>query len=62
VVTGKAVLDSSPDSKDRMFHAFMERGVGGHGGKAFRKEDLRGMDMIIWEIDVEEITGREGIW
>jgi hypothetical protein len=45
-----------------MFEAFTKKGLGGHGGKQFRREELEKMDMTIWEIEIEEMTGREGIW
>jgi hypothetical protein len=45
-----------------MFESFTARSLKGHGSKAFSREDLEKMEMTIWEIEVEEITGREGIW
>lgn len=59
---GKAKLSSDMEAKARMFDAFTKKGIGGHGGKKFQKEELERMDMTIWEIEVVELTGREGIW
>lgn len=59
---GKAKLSSDIEAKARMFDAFINKGIGGHGGKKFQKEELEHMDMTIWEIEVVELTGREGIW
>jgi hypothetical protein len=36
--------------------------LGGHGGKSFQRQDLERMDMTIWEIVIDELTGREGVW
>jgi len=59
---GKAILSSDAEAKAKMFEAFTKKGLGGHGGKQFRREELEKMDMTIWEIEIEEMTGREGIW
>ena len=45
-----------------MFDAFIEKGLSGHGGKQFQREELEKMDMTIWEINIKEMTGREGVW
>ena len=45
-----------------MFDAFTNKGQGGHGGKKFSREELEKMPMTIWEIEIEEMTGREGVW
>ena len=59
---GKAKLSTDIEAKTRMFDAFINKGIGGHGGKKFQKEELEKMEMTIWEIEVVELTGREGIW
>lgn len=59
---GRARLSSDLESKMRMFDAFIGKDMQGHGGKGFSREDIGQMDMTIWEIEVEELTGREGIW
>ena len=59
---GKAKLSSDIEAKTKMFDAFIKRGIGGHSGKKFQREELERMEMTIWEIEVVEITGREGIW
>jgi len=59
---GTASLSSDVAAKMKMFDIFTQKGIGGHGGKQFRAEDLERMPMTIWEIEVEETTGREGIW
>jgi nitroimidazol reductase NimA-like FMN-containing flavoprotein (pyridoxamine 5'-phosphate oxidase superfamily) len=62
IAYGKARLSSDPEARRRMFESFTARSLKGHGSKAFSREDLEKMEMTIWEIEVEEITGREGIW
>lgn len=62
LVFGKASLSSDLEAKKRMFDAFTGKGLQGHGGKQFQREDLEKMPLIIWEIEIEEITGREGLW
>ena len=59
---GKAKLSSDIEAKARMFDAFINKGIGGHGDKKFQREELERMEMTIWEIEVVEMTGREGIW
>ena len=59
---GKAKLSYDIEAKARMFDAFIKKGIGGHGGKKFQKEELEHMEMTVWEIEVVELTGREGIW
>jgi nitroimidazol reductase NimA-like FMN-containing flavoprotein (pyridoxamine 5'-phosphate oxidase superfamily) len=61
-VFGTAKLSDSVDAKQKMFDAFTEKGQGGHGGKKFQREELEKMDMTIWEINIVEMTGREGVW
>jgi nitroimidazol reductase NimA-like FMN-containing flavoprotein (pyridoxamine 5'-phosphate oxidase superfamily) len=62
IAYGKARLSSDREAKRRMFESFTARDLQGHGGKAFSREDLEKMEMTIWEIEVEEMTGREGLW
>ena len=62
IVFGTARLSDSVQAKQTMFDAFTEKGQGGHGGKKFSREELEKMDMTIWEINIKEITGREGVW
>ena len=45
-----------------MFDAFTKKSQGGHAGKKFSREELERMHMTIWEIKIEELTGREGVW
>jgi nitroimidazol reductase NimA-like FMN-containing flavoprotein (pyridoxamine 5'-phosphate oxidase superfamily) len=59
---GGCQLSDSVEAKQRMFDAFTSKGLGGHGGKKFSREELERMPMTIWEIEVTEMTGREGIW
>ena len=61
-VFGTARLSDSFVAKQKMFDAFTEKGQGGHGGKKFSREELGKMEMTIWEINIKEITGREGVW
>lgn len=61
-VFGTASLSDSFVAKQKMFDAFTEKGQGGHGGKQFQRDELEKMDMTIWEINIKEITGREGVW
>ncbi|MCJ7444869.1 MAG: pyridoxamine 5'-phosphate oxidase family protein [Methanotrichaceae archaeon] len=62
VVYGIVRLSSDLDAKMRMFDAFIQKEMEGHGGKQFDRDQLEKMDMTIWEIEIREITGREGIW
>jgi nitroimidazol reductase NimA-like FMN-containing flavoprotein (pyridoxamine 5'-phosphate oxidase superfamily) len=61
-VFGTVRLSDSVEDKQKMFDAFAEKGQGGHGGKKFQREELEKMDMTIWEINIKEMTGREGVW
>lgn len=62
IAYGKARLSSDEEAKLKMFDIFTQKGLGGHGGKQFQREELEKMEMTIWEIEIEEMTGREGIW
>jgi uncharacterized protein len=62
IAYGKARLSSDVEAKRKMFDVFTQKGLAGHGGKKFDREELENMEMTIWEIEVEEMTGREGIW
>ncbi len=62
VVYGNVSLSSDIEAKARMFSAFTNKDLGGHAGKQFKKEDLEKMEMTIWEIEIKEMTGREGVW
>ena len=62
IASGHANLSSDADAKRRMFDVFTQKGMGGHGGKPFQREAMEKMPMLIWEIVVLEMTGREGIW
>ena len=55
-------LSESVEAKQKMFDAFTKKGQGGHAGKKFSREELERMPMTIWEIEIEEMTGREGVW
>lgn len=59
---GRAELSDDIEAKQRMFDVFTRKGLGGHGGKSFQRQDLERMDMTIWEIAIDELTGREGVW
>lgn len=62
IVFGKARLSQDIDAKQRLFDIFMKSEMGGHGGKSFRREDIEKMPLVIWEIEIDEMTGRDGIW
>jgi uncharacterized protein len=62
LVFGISRLSESVEAKQRMFDAFTKKGQGGHGGKKFSREELERMPMTIWQIDILEMTGREGVW
>ena len=62
IAFGSVKLSDGIEAKQRMFDAFMAKGQGGHGGKKFSREELERMPMTIWEIEIEELTGREGVW
>lgn len=59
---GRAELSEDIEAKQRMFDAFTKKGLGGHGGKSFQRQDLERMEMTVWEISIDELTGREGVW
>lgn len=62
IAFGLVRLRDDIEAKQRMFDAFTTKGQGGHGGKKFSREELERMPMTIWEIEIEELTGREGVW
>jgi uncharacterized protein len=62
IAFGPARLSDDIEAKQRMFDAFTARGQGGHGGKKFSREELERMPMTVWEIEIKEMTGREGVW
>lgn len=62
LAVGQARLSSDMEAKTRMLEVFTKKGLGGHGDKQFQKDELERMEMTIWEIEIEEMTGREGIW
>ena len=62
IAFGPARLSDDIEAKQRMFDAFTARCQGGHGGKKFSREELERMPMTVWEIEIEEMTGREGVW
>jgi nitroimidazol reductase NimA-like FMN-containing flavoprotein (pyridoxamine 5'-phosphate oxidase superfamily) len=62
VAYGTVRLSEDVEAKKKMFDAFTAKGLGGHGGKEFRREDLERMEMTIWEIEIQEMSGREGMW
>ena len=55
-------LSDSVEAKQKMFDAFTKKGQGGHAGKKFSREELEKMPMTIWEIEILEMTGKEGVW
>ena len=59
---GTAKLSDDVEAKKRMFDAFTGKDMQGHGGKQFSREELEKMEMTIWEIEILELTGREGMW
>ncbi|MHC1631759.1 MAG: pyridoxamine 5'-phosphate oxidase family protein [Methanotrichaceae archaeon] len=62
VILGNAKLSDSLETKQKVFDMFIKSKMGGHAGKAFKREDLEKMPMCIWEIGIEEMTGRKGVW
>ncbi|HPE63359.1 MAG TPA: pyridoxamine 5'-phosphate oxidase family protein [Methanothrix sp.] len=62
IASGRVRLSTDPEAKEMLFDIFTKREMAGHGGKTFRREDMEKMPMVIWEIEVEEMTGREGVW
>jgi len=62
VVSGISRLSDSVEAKQKMFDAFTKNDQGGHAGKKFTREGLEKMPMTIWEIEILEMTGREGVW
>ncbi len=62
VASGIVKLSDDVEAKKRMFDAFTMKDMKGHGGKQFQPEELEKMEMTIWEIEILELTGREGMW
>ena len=62
IAYGRASLSSDLEAKKRMFESFMGKDMKGHAGKQFSPEGLERMPMTVWEIEIEEMTGREGVW
>jgi len=62
VVSGISHLSDSVEAKQKMFDAFTKKGQGGHAGKKFSREEMEKMPMTIWEIEILEMTGKEGVW
>jgi len=62
IAYGVSRISEKVEAKQKMFDAFTKKGQGGHGGKKFSREELEKMPMTIWEIEIEEITGKEGVW
>ena len=62
IARGKIKCLTDIATKRIMFNAYMFKDMRGHGGKSFKQEELNNMDCIIWEMEIEEMTGREGIW
>jgi hypothetical protein len=62
VARGKIKFSTDIATKRIMFNAYMFKDMRGHGGKPFKQQELNYMDFVIWEMEIEEITGREGIW
>ena len=60
IAFGPARLSDDIEAKQRMFDAFTARGLGGHGGKKFSREELERMPMTVWEIEIEEIDRARG--
>lgn len=62
VAFGEVRLSEDAEAKERLFDIFTKGEMEGHAGKSFRREDMERMPMVIWEIVIEEMTGREGVW
>jgi len=62
IATGTAKLSGDVEAKKRMFDVFTGKDMQGHGGKQFSREELERMEMTVWEIEIEDLTGREGMW
>jgi hypothetical protein len=62
IAFGEARLSEDAAAKERLFDIFTKKEMAGHGGKSFRREDMERMPMVIWEIEIQEMTGREGVW
>ncbi len=59
---GKIKLNNNVEAKQRMFDAFNNKGIQGHGGKRYKRKEVKRMDFVIWEMEIQEITGRKGVW
>jgi nitroimidazol reductase NimA-like FMN-containing flavoprotein (pyridoxamine 5'-phosphate oxidase superfamily) len=62
IAYGTVKLSTELEAKLRMFDMFIKTEMEGHGGKQFDRDVVDKMDMTIWEMEIKEMTGREGIW
>lgn len=62
IAYGMVSISTDVEAKLRMFDAFVHKGLEGHGCRHFKREELGTLNMIIWELEIESMTGRDGIW
>ena len=62
IAYGMVSISTDVEAKRRMFDAFVLKGLEGHGCRHFRREELGTLNMIIWELEIKLMTGRDGIW
>ncbi|KUG22627.1 pyridoxamine 5'-phosphate oxidase-related [hydrocarbon metagenome] len=62
IARGIIKLSTDIEIKKKMFNAYVIKNMGGHKKRQFMPEDIEKMDMVVLEMEIEEMTGRRGIW
>lgn len=62
IAYGMVSISTDVEAKRRMFDAFVFKGLEGHGCRHFKREELGTLNMIVWELEIKSMTGRDGIW
>jgi hypothetical protein len=62
IARGKIKVSIDIETKKKMFNAYVDHNMGGHGKRKFTPEDIENIDMVILEMEIDEMTGRQGIW
>ena len=55
-------MTPSFETKIKMFNAYVGHNMGGHEKRKFTQEDIEKRDMVILEMEIDEMTGRQGVW
>ncbi|GAB7026691.1 hypothetical protein JCM15764A_19390 [Geotalea toluenoxydans] len=62
IAYGMVSISTEIEAKYKMFDAFVLKSMEGHGCRQFKREELGNLNMIVWELRIKSMTGREGIW